>query len=148
VPLENFTNHIMDLSEAALARAHALRALGDRFPPDVEVQLTEAERETLHMIRTDHSNRLAASVRTISEAVSPLAPAGEIEGIEPQNWHAMAGIVLDAARQFDEVATRILAAPTSTESPEEALRSLGRAASQLRARTEALQQMLARAGSR
>ncbi|MDQ2945635.1 MAG: hypothetical protein M3Y27_06790, partial [Acidobacteriota bacterium] len=53
--VEAFINKVLDASEGALARAHALRALARRFPPGVEAQLSSADRAGLAGVRRDHS---------------------------------------------------------------------------------------------
>ncbi|HYO83356.1 MAG TPA: carboxypeptidase-like regulatory domain-containing protein, partial [Bryobacteraceae bacterium] len=71
--VENFTNHVLDLSEAALARAHALRRLAERFPPETEAALPADAGEKLGAMRRAHSDKLMAGVRQLMEVIAPVA---------------------------------------------------------------------------
>ncbi len=144
---ENFTNHVLDLSEASLARAHALRALARRFPPEVEAQLPAADIATLHRIEDDHTRALVASVRQMNEVIRPVlrsAPAASVAD-EYDTWQAGAENVLGIARELDGVLTRALTGTSPAANPDEALTKLGRTAADLQARVAALRTTVARA---
>lgn len=144
--VENFTNHTLDLSETALARAHALRSLAERFPPDAERQLSRDDTAVLQRIQATHTKYLLAAVRQLSELLQPLAaeslPQGDAASF--YNWQAGAEIVLDAARRVDRTLTNALAGSGVVEDPDEALTNLARAASDLHGRVAALQTVVAR----
>ncbi|MDZ4802457.1 MAG: zf-HC2 domain-containing protein [Bryobacteraceae bacterium] len=144
---ENFTNHVMDLSESALARAHALRALARRFPPAVEAQFGAADVAMLRKIEDDHTRALAASVRQMNDVIRPVVRSVSTSAAvaDFETWQAGAENVLGAAREVDQVLTRALAGNTSGIDPDEALSKLGRAAADLQARVAALRVTVARA---
>ena len=144
---ENFTNHVMDLSESALARAHALRSLARRFPPDVEAQFSAADIAVLRKIEDDHSRALAASVRQMNEVIRPVVRSGfaSTETADYATWQSGAENVLGAAREVDQVLTRALAGNATGIDPDAALARLGRAAGDLQSKVAALRVTVARA---
>lgn len=149
VALENFINHVLDLSDAALARAHALRALAQRFPPEVEATLGPADRKTLALIQSSHAARLLTSVRTLEQVLRPLGgAAGRVEAADAPTWQALAPDLLEAAQRLDRTANETLAGKPPTASPDQALQQLAAAAALLESRAEALESVLARSGGR
>jgi anti-sigma factor RsiW len=145
--VENFTNHVLDLSEAALARALALRSLAERFPSSVESAFSETDARTLASIQADHTKTLLASVRQLTDALQPLAPVLDTGNAEPyQTWQTGSEKVLEAARTVDRTLTDALAGSGDVNDPDEALNRLARAAADLNERVTALQITLARYG--
>lgn len=144
---ENFTNHVLDLSEAALSRAHALRALAQRFPESSESELGPGDLATLRRIQQDHTTGLLTSVRRMHEVLlSVTQDPGDGEAPAFDDWRAGVENVLSAARRLDQAISDTLASSEPSGDPKEALSRLGRAASGLEARTTALQTTLARSG--
>jgi hypothetical protein len=145
---ENFTNHVMDLSEAALARAHALRSLAERFPATTESQFSETDRAMLQRIQEDHIRALLGSVRQMNDVLRPVANA-EAGAPVPDftSWQKGAEDVLEAAAQVDRTLTNALAGSGPSGDPDEALLMAGRAARDLQARAAALQTTVARSGT-
>lgn len=143
--VENFINHVLDLSEAALSRAHALRSLAERFPPPAENTLSETDKRTLGAIQDDHAKKLFSSVRQLTEVLKPLAvKTPERAGAEPfPNWQSGSEQVLEAARNLDRNLTNALAGSGEIENPEEALNRLAGAAAELNAQVRVLQTTLA-----
>jgi hypothetical protein len=110
VALENFTNHIMDFSEAVLTRAHALRSLAQRFSLDIEKQLGSEDRNTLDAIKTDHILKLQTTIRGISDAMQTLSVGGGgTPSVTTGTWQTATQHLLESAQSFDRVATEILA---------------------------------------
>jgi hypothetical protein len=144
---ENFTNHVLDLSDASVARAHALRALARRFPPAVEAQLAPADLAVLHRIEDDHTRALLASVRQMVDVIRPVVKVGAAVPEEDYpSWQAGAESVLTAALTVDGVLTKALATREPAVDPDDALNRLGRSASDLQMRVAALRTTVARAG--
>jgi hypothetical protein len=140
----------MDTSEAALARAHALRALASRFPPAVEAALRAEDKATLHSIRVDHTKHLLASVRQLTEALKPVAQSGQnAQDAGPYaDWQTGTEAVLGAAQTVDRSLTNALAGSGAMEDPDAALKGLAAAAGDLQASAAALQDVVARSGVR
>ncbi|MBC8167971.1 MAG: zf-HC2 domain-containing protein [Bryobacteraceae bacterium] len=141
---ENFTNSLLDLSEAAMARAHALRALAKRFPRSLETQLNAADAGVLHKMEEDHTQSLLASVRRMNEVLRPVTKqvsSGATEGFS--SWQEGAENVLSAAKQLDGTLTNALAGSGPSGDPDDALRKLGQAAGDLQTRAAALQTIVA-----
>jgi len=145
---ENFTNHVMDLSEAALARAHALRSLARRFPPAVEAQFTQQDLATLRRIQEDHTRSLTASVRQVADLLRTVSRDSAAGAAAPdfRDWREGAEEVLNAARALDRAVSTTLAgngAPPG-ENAGEALKQLSRTATDLQSRAASLQTVMAR----
>ena len=141
--VENFTNHVMDLSEAALARAAALRSLATRFPAEVEAAMSEADLATLRSIRATHSKHLLASVRQLNEVIRPVAKPQPAEAVTFEDWQSGTASVLKAAQNVDRTITNSLAGAGPVGDPDSALRQLGAAAADFNARVAALHTTLA-----
>ncbi|MBC7926258.1 MAG: zf-HC2 domain-containing protein [Bryobacteraceae bacterium] len=144
---DNFTDHVLDLSEAALARAHALRSLARRFSATVETQLSPADIATLRKIEEDHTRALLASVREMNEVIRPVVKEqGTANQSQAFNsWQDGAVEVLQAAREVDGILTTALAGGEAAVDPDDALSSLGRSARGLQERVARLQTVIARA---
>ena len=136
--VENFTNHVMDLSESALARAAALRALAVRFPAPVEAELTDSDRTTLQTIRATHSKLLLASVRQLNEVIRPVVKGETADAVVFEDWQTGTASVLKAAQNVDRTITNALAGAGPVEDPDGALRQLGAAAADFNVRVSAL----------
>jgi hypothetical protein len=136
--VENFTNHVMDLSEAALARAAALRSLAVRFPAEVESTLSEADRTVLQGIRATHSKHLLAGVRQLNDVIQPVVKPPQTGAIAFEDWQTGTASVLKAAQDVDRTITNSLAGAGPVEDPDTALRQLAAAAADFNARVAAL----------
>jgi hypothetical protein len=147
--VENFTNHVLDLSEAALARAHALRALATRFPPDTESALAGTDRATLQEIQADHTRRLVDSVRQLSDTLKPVVKAEPAvpDRAAYSDWRTGTESVLSAAQTLDRALTNALAGSGAVEEPDQALSRLAASAADLQSRAAALRTVVARAGA-
>jgi hypothetical protein len=81
---EQFADGVFELADTFMSRAHALRRLAQRFPPDIEAQMTSQQRQLLERLRQDHAEALLGNVR-------------ELEG----RIHSALGMALDDAQQVD-----------------------------------------------
>ncbi len=106
---EQFVNSLLDASDAALARAHSLRELAQRFTPDVEQRLAAADRTMLAGIRRDHNHALARHVvelRSLINAAFPELPDTPLEAAPVAGWQQNAQQLLAAAQRLDEMVNR------------------------------------------
>lgn len=135
ISVEEFTNRVLDASDAVMARAHALRALAARFPPEVEARLGSSDRELLAALGSGHLAALDPAVGQLVDALVPLMPAVEpaaAQAIAAPHWQARAHALLEAARHVDRLLNTMLAASGGDHTAE--LRS---AIARLRAELEA-----------
>jgi hypothetical protein len=72
IAFEKFVDRILDLTDAVMSRAYALRRLADRFPPDVEGQMTLRQRQVLDGLCREHAEALLRSVTEIEGGIGPV----------------------------------------------------------------------------
>jgi hypothetical protein len=127
------TELVFEEGDALLARAHALRALARRFPPEVEAQLGAAGVEMLRSIRRDHARQMEASAARVAAAIGGPGASVPVAGV----WQQAAEAAFAAAQEFDRAATQALT--SRPENPDSSIAELGRMASMLQARAAGLQ---------
>jgi hypothetical protein len=131
---EEFTNGLLQSSESALARAHALRELARHFPPETEAQLISNERTLLDSLRSDHFNVLRTTFRRVlADTRQIVAPSGAAPVVPSRNWHLHAYDLVPAMERIDQILTRLLATGGNGESQSTLLSELGRALSRMEA---------------
>ena len=69
---ERFTSQLLDLNEAAMSRAYALRRLAQRFPAEVEAALGAEDRRLLLRLAGEHAAALTQSESAIEQALIPV----------------------------------------------------------------------------
>jgi len=69
---ERFSGQLLDRSDAAMARAHALRRLAQEFPPAAEQQMGAADRHILHNLAREHLASLAKDSVRIEGILQPI----------------------------------------------------------------------------
>ncbi len=103
-------NRILDASEAVMARVHALRGLSRRFPPAVEAQLADADRNVLASLRSEHVSGISAHLRALQSALAPLLPKlPPAPSPAAAPWQTHAARIFTAAQTVDHLLNRILA---------------------------------------
>ena len=109
---EEFTDRVLDSSDAVLARVHALRALARAFAPGQEAAMDAADRELLAELRRAHVNAMDKKLVELRSALQPLvgntarAPATKSDG---ETWQTSTQKLFLAAQELDEVLNRELA---------------------------------------
>lgn len=105
VPFERFSSQLLDRSDAAMARAYALKRMAQQFPPESEEEMSAADRKLLRGMAREHATGLERAVEQIDAAVSPLLnPRVETPpALRPgaAAWQAAADETLSAARQVE-----------------------------------------------
>ena len=124
--VENFTNAALEASESALARAHALRQMSDRFR--AKDQLDATNREVVRSIEADHLRALRDAVRNLGKILQPLLGKQEsrASGQTPD-----ARTLLGAAQRLDTLLSVALASAGSEEDPEKMIGRLRQALGEL-----------------
>jgi anti-sigma factor RsiW len=80
--LEQFADHVLEVTEAMMSRAHALRRLAQRFSPEREAQMFPQQRQLLKRLRQEHAEALLQNVIDIQSRVQPvLAALGASAGV-------------------------------------------------------------------
>jgi hypothetical protein len=95
--IERLSAQLLDRSDAAMARAYALRRLAQEFSPRAEVEMSAADRRLLRSMAREHLAALAAGFQAIDGTVTPLLSARG--GGAGQEFRAAAGAWQDEAEQ-------------------------------------------------
>lgn len=143
---EQFADHIFDTTDAYMSRAHALRRLAQRFPPDVELQMTDRERQLLEQIRLEHAQALLDNVAGVEDRIRSALGITLDDGppvkASPQ-WQDETEQLFAEARQSEAMLVSLLgAAPDQVQSPQLPAQ-VAAALAQLRKRVENYQHLSA-----
>jgi hypothetical protein len=102
VSASDLRDQLIDTTDQAAQRAFALRALAQRFPPDVTPQLSPPDTATLRGILLDHADVLIHAMREIRRTIAPIlsAPSSTV-GPSEANWQEAAERLPAAIDRFD-----------------------------------------------
>jgi cytochrome c1 len=109
---EKFVDGLLKSSEAAMARAHALRGLAKRFPPGVEAPMSAAARALLAAMRERHEQVLASEVSSLERQVRPfLGPSAPAPPARPagEDWRTRTLLVFAEAERVDRLVGAVFA---------------------------------------
>lgn len=107
---EEFTDRILEASESALVRAHAIRELARRFPVETESQLSPDDHALLNSLLWEHFAGLhGASQQVLLEARQITAPAVSAPQLSARSWQAHAQSLVAAVERVDQALTKLLA---------------------------------------
>jgi len=137
--VEDFINHVLDSSDAVMARAHALRTLSRAFSPAVENGLAAADRDILSSLRNGHAAALATRLDELRSTLKPIlgaqSPPAKILPAINDTWQTAAEQSLFAAADdLDQMLNRILAGSKSDAQDADFMRvaeAVGRVQTQL-----------------
>ncbi len=153
VAFEKFSNRALDLSEAAMARAHALRNLARRFPASEEARLSESDLDLLATLRREHAQVLAGSAAELAGMLDPaLAALGAAskstheEGALAGDWQDAAGPVFTATQQADRLLSVLLAGANTSLPPDQVPQQLATALRRFQALSAAYRDAFNRTG--
>jgi hypothetical protein len=145
---ERFSSQLLDQSDAAMARAYALRRLAQQFPPDVERQLSMEDRRTLGNLWRDHLAAFARESGRMEATLTPLLHAlgGTVAPLEvrsgPAAWQPAAEELVSAARRVETVLAVLLGMAAPENPADHTPSQLLAALAQLRASQEHCQRLL------
>jgi hypothetical protein len=127
---QEITDRVLEASASALARAHALEVLADKFPPETEARLAAQDRELLRNLRDGHTAELGRLVAKIRSDLQPLLvssaspPPYVTDNGTGRPWQAGILALVVSAQETDKLLNRLLAGSYSQSSGEEMLRGL------------------------
>jgi hypothetical protein len=125
---EEFVDRILQASESAVVRAHALSKLAQRFPSETEHQFSAPEKALLKSLVADHLTALQDAARRVLADGRHLQPAGiAVPQLSAQTWQAHAPSLVTAVEQVDQILTRLLATGDSAANRSALLTDLDRA---------------------
>jgi hypothetical protein len=138
--LQKFTDGILDVSDSAMARAHALRNLAERFPQNEEQTLSTADRGLLVTLRREHASALKELARRMAQLVQPvLAIPEQTQPAAPRadSWQDRTRNVLESTRQVDRLLNQMLAGGDSNQARQHTPQELASALASLQAQLAA-----------
>ena len=109
---EKFVDGLLKNTDSIMARAHALRLLATRFPPEVESAMSADGKATLTTIRLQHEMVLARELATLDRSTQPYLGPMEIapgSGAGGERWQARSLRVFTESEQVDRLAGSIFA---------------------------------------
>jgi hypothetical protein len=116
--VDAFVDRIVAESESALARAHALRNLAARFPPDVDQALSPGDQRILGDLRGRHLLALQAVSQSIERQINDVFGVGASGSPRAcSGWQDCTSVVLAASQKFDELLNAALAGAGGGMSP-------------------------------
>lgn len=119
---EQFADRVFDMTDAFMSRAHALRRLAQRFPPDVEAQMTPQERQLLVRLRLEHAQALLENVTGVEDRICSALDMTR-EDTPPvkvsSQWQDVTEQLFGEARQAETALVALLgASPDQNQSPQ------------------------------
>jgi len=78
-----FVNETVELVQDAMAQAWALRRLGNRYTPDMVMELSSGSQQTLELLIRDHVSVLRQDVDGVRNKVSPLLSPPPVAAVPP-----------------------------------------------------------------
>jgi Putative zinc-finger len=123
---EQFADQVLELTDAFMARAHALRRLAERFSPDLEAQISPQERQLLQTMRREHTEPLLRNVVEVQDRLLPVLAAVPTQSSEtpplaiaPNTWQdATEQMFREAHRTEGMLVTLLGATAGENQSPE------------------------------
>ncbi|HLH19591.1 MAG TPA: zf-HC2 domain-containing protein [Bryobacteraceae bacterium] len=117
VEFERFSAQMLDWTDAAMARAIALRSLAQRFPAAAEAQMDAPDRELLDSLARAHVRDLSARIESLHRALAPVVAGlgGPQAAVSPrpvngQAWQPAAEEAYRAARRAEMLISVLLGA--------------------------------------
>jgi hypothetical protein len=105
---ERFSGQLLDWSDAAMARAYALRRLAQEFPAEGEREMSAADRRALHKMGREHLAEFAADTAKIEKTLTPIlsglgAARVTADAHTAAAWQPAAEELLTAARRVESL---------------------------------------------
>ena len=144
---------VLDLSEPLMSRAYALRRLVDRFPVAVEAELSPQDLATLRRLQREHTAALLEQVtqleQTLKPALKSVSGVGQASGLSAASQRlalqpATEDLFQSARRVEKLLAVVFGAAPADDSANTQLPAQLLSAVTQLRAKVEAYDHLLAK----
>ncbi len=136
-----FINQMLESSDSALVRAHAIRRLAEHFPPESEQALNAGDRSVLRSMLRDHIEVLREARLKVSAALRELAQRAppDLSPPSPAAWQAGAIELVQSSEAVDRLLNQLLAAQGSGQTTESLLEQLKTAIGRWGASIEATQ---------
>lgn len=139
---EEFADQVLEMTDAMMSRAYALRRLAERFSPDLEAQMTAQQRQVLESLRREHAEVLLRNVTDIQERTQPVltamgAPAGALQDAgTPGLWQDDTEQLFSEARHAETLLVGLMGASAGETQPPELPTQVLTSLARLRQRAE------------
>lgn len=115
---ERLAGQALDASDRAMARAHALRRLAERFPAQAEATMDTTGREQLATLRREHSAVLEREAEALRAAIGPVltslgASDPGLTVAVPATWQEGAQRIFDSSLELDRQLSATLGASSA-----------------------------------
>jgi len=145
---EQLAAQVLDMTEPLMARVYALRRLEDRFPIDVEAQLTAQDLDALRHLQREHLAALSQQTEALDQALKPVLPSKLRQTPAPAfsstAWQPATEELFQSARHIEKMlAVMFGAAASDTIDPQQLPTDLAIGLAQLRAKVEGYSHLLA-----
>ena len=144
---EQFSSQLLDVTDAMMSRAYALRRLADRFSKEMEASLSLADRQVLQNLNREHTvaikQQAAQMERLLKPVLVPLggsSAGGGRSAIHSASWQPATEELFQKARNVEALLAVMLGVTpgnSSAQLPSEVLVSVA----QLRASSDAYEQL-------
>jgi len=130
VAFDQFADQTFELSDAMMARVHALRRLAERFPVEIDSKLTADDRRLLVSMRLEHFGALSSKTEGLQQRMGPVLSAlgaSPVDQPRLQNsttWQAAAEEIFRDARQVEIQLGILLGGAKGETSPGQVLSAL------------------------
>jgi hypothetical protein len=104
---DQFADQTFAISDAIMARAHALRRLSERFPVEIDSKLTADDRRLLVSMRLEHFGALSSKTEGLQQRMGPVlgslgaSPTDQPRLQSPPTWQAATEEIFRDARQVE-----------------------------------------------
>lgn len=144
---EQFSDRVLQLADAFMSRAYALRRLAERFPPEREAQMTPQQRELLASLCREHAEALLQNVMDVQGRLQPVLPAGGPAAVAQQTagsaaWQDRAEQLASAARHFETSLVSVLGGTAGETRPPDLMAELAQSLAQLRIQAENYERLM------
>lgn len=147
---ERFSGQLLDWTDAAMARAYALRRLAQEFGPASERQMSSGDRRVLRTLGSEHLAAFAREAARIEATLRPILGASDWshdrEGVvlraNPVAWQPAAEELLSTARRVEALLAVVLGVAPGDRAADNAPEQLMAVLSQLTTSIEQCQRLL------
>jgi len=143
---EQFSDQVLQLTDAFMSRAYALRRLAERFPPGREAQMTPDQRQILASLCREHASALLKNVIDVQgrlqHLLAPGAPAAAAqEAPASATWQEGAAQLAGASRHFETSLVSVLGGTNGDTRSPELMAELVESLAQLRNQAESYERL-------
>ena len=144
---EQFSDQVLQLADAFMSRAYALRRLAERFPSDREAQMTLEQRQLLTRLCREHAEALLQNVIKVQGLLEPVLARGVPAGAAQEaaisgSWQDRAEQLAGAARHCETSLVSVLGGSADETHSPERLAELVDSLAQLRNQAENYERLM------